>query len=54
MLNIAGAVPQVDLFDMTQARWDGGLVLKLHGARRLTIAAWQALKTAKVSCPVRS
>ena len=43
LLNIAGAVPQIDLFDMTDEQWDAGLALKLHGARRLTIAAWPAL-----------
>ena len=47
VLNIAGAVPQVDLFDMTDVQWEGGLALKLHGARRLTIAAWSALSAAK-------
>lgn len=47
LLNIAGAVPQIDLFEMTDAQWDGGLALKLHGARRLTIAAWPALKETK-------
>lgn len=47
LLNIAGAVPQIDLFDMTDAQWENGLALKLHGARRLTIAAWPALKAAK-------
>jgi 3-oxoacyl-[acyl-carrier protein] reductase len=47
LLNIAGAVPQVDLFEMTDAEWEAGLALKLHGARRLTIAAWPALKVAK-------
>jgi 3-oxoacyl-[acyl-carrier protein] reductase len=36
LLNIAGAVPQIDLFEMSGAQWDGGLALKLHGARRLT------------------
>ncbi|TSD84393.1 SDR family oxidoreductase [Mycobacterium sp. KBS0706] len=46
LLNIAGAVPQVDLFEMTDAQWDAGLALKLHGARRLTVAAWPALKEA--------
>jgi len=46
LLNIAGAVPQIDLFDMTDAQWDDGLALKLHGARRLTLAAWPALKAA--------
>ena len=49
LLNIAGAVPQIDLFEMTDEQWDGGLALKLHGARRLTIAAWPALKEAKGS-----
>jgi 3-oxoacyl-[acyl-carrier protein] reductase len=47
LLNISGAVPQVDLFEMTESQWEGGLALKLHGARRLTIAAWPALKEAK-------
>jgi NAD(P)-dependent dehydrogenase (short-subunit alcohol dehydrogenase family) len=47
LLNIAGSVPQIDLFEMTDAQWEGGLALKLHGARRLTIAAWPALKAAK-------
>ncbi len=47
LLNIAGAVPQVDLFEMTDAQWDDGLALKLHGARRLTVAAWPALTAAK-------
>jgi len=47
LLNIAGAVPQIDLFEMTDAQWDDGLALKLHGARRLTLAAWPALKVAK-------
>ena len=49
LINIAGAVPQVDLFEMTDEQWDGGLALKLHGARRLTIEAWPALKDAKGS-----
>jgi 3-oxoacyl-[acyl-carrier protein] reductase len=44
LLNIAGAVPQIDLFEMTDAQWEDGLALKLHGARRLTIRAWNALK----------
>jgi 3-oxoacyl-[acyl-carrier protein] reductase len=47
LLNIAGAVPQVDLFEMTDEQWDGGLALKLHGARRLAIAAWPSLKQTK-------
>jgi 3-oxoacyl-[acyl-carrier protein] reductase len=44
LLNIAGAVPQIDLFEMTDEQWDDGMALKLHGARRLTIRAWDALK----------
>ena len=36
LLNIAGAVPQIDLFQMTDAQWDDGMALKLNGARRLT------------------
>jgi 3-oxoacyl-[acyl-carrier protein] reductase len=49
LLNIAGAVPQIDLFEMTDAQWDDGMALKLHGARRLTIQAWEALKTSNGS-----
>ena len=44
LLNIAGAVPQIDLFEMTDAQWNDGAELKLHGARRLTMRAWDALK----------
>jgi 3-oxoacyl-[acyl-carrier protein] reductase len=44
LLNIAGAVPQIDVFDMTDDEWDRGLALKLHGERRLTVAAWPSLK----------
>jgi 3-oxoacyl-[acyl-carrier protein] reductase len=44
LLNIAGAVPQIDLFEMTDAQWEDGMALKLHGARRLTTRAWDALK----------
>ena len=49
LLNIAGAVPQIDLFEMTDEQWKAGMELKLHGARRLTIRAWDALKAAKGS-----
>ena len=48
LLNIAGAVPHIDLFEMTDE------ALKLHGARRLTIAAWPALKAAKGSVVLMS
>jgi len=54
LLNIAGAVPQIDLFEMTDEQWEGGLALKLHGARRLTVAAWPALKAAKGSVVLMS
>jgi 3-oxoacyl-[acyl-carrier protein] reductase len=49
LLNIAGAVPQIDLFQMTDAQWDDGMALKLNGARRLTIEAWNALKASQGS-----
>jgi len=49
LLNIAGAVPQIDLFQMTDAQWDDGMTLKFHGARRLTMEAWNALKASKGS-----
>jgi NAD(P)-dependent dehydrogenase (short-subunit alcohol dehydrogenase family) len=49
LLNIAGAVPQIDLFEMTDEQWQSGIELKLHGARRLTILAWEALKASKGS-----
>jgi 3-oxoacyl-[acyl-carrier protein] reductase len=54
LLNIAGAVPQIDLFQMTDAQWDDGMALKLHGARRLTIQAWDALKASKGSVVLMS
>jgi 3-oxoacyl-[acyl-carrier protein] reductase len=54
LLNIAGAVPQIDLFEMTDAQWEGALAMKLHGARRLTVAAWPALKEAKGSVVLMS
>jgi 3-oxoacyl-[acyl-carrier protein] reductase len=49
LLNIAGAVPQIDVFEMTDAQWEDGLALKLHGARRLTLHAWDALKSSQGS-----
>ena len=49
LLNISGAVPQIDLFEMTDEQWRAGFELKLHGARRLTILAWEALKASKGS-----
>ena len=49
LVNIAGAVPQTDLFEMTDTQWEDGMALKFHGARRLTIRAWDASKAAKGS-----
>jgi 3-oxoacyl-[acyl-carrier protein] reductase len=49
LLNIAGAVPQIDVFEMTDAQWEDGMALKLHGARRLTVRAWDALKSSRDS-----
>jgi 3-oxoacyl-[acyl-carrier protein] reductase len=54
LLNIAGAVPQIDILEMTDEQWDRGLALKLHGARRLTVAAWPALMEAKGSVVLMS
>jgi 3-oxoacyl-[acyl-carrier protein] reductase len=47
LLNIAGAVPGLDVFQMTDEQWDSGMALKFHGARRLTIRAWEALQRSK-------
>ncbi|MES2349372.1 MAG: SDR family oxidoreductase [Pseudomonadota bacterium] len=47
LVNVAGAVAPADLFSMSDEEWDDGLALKLHGARRLTIAAWDALKQSR-------
>ncbi len=49
LVNIAGAVPQIDLLEMTDEQWNDGMALKLHGARRITIHAWPALKESKGS-----
>jgi len=47
LVNVAGAVPPVDLFAMSDEQWDDGFALKFHGARRLTLQAWPALKQAR-------
>jgi 3-oxoacyl-[acyl-carrier protein] reductase len=54
LLNIAGAVPQIDLFEMTDAQWEDGMALKLHGARRLTVRAWESLKASNGSVVLMS
>jgi len=54
LLNIAGAVPQLDLFQMTDEQWDDAMALKFHGARRLTMRAWDALKASNGSVVLMS
>jgi 3-oxoacyl-[acyl-carrier protein] reductase len=47
LLNIAGAVAGLDVFQMTDEQWNYGMDLKFHGARRLTIRAWDELGKCK-------
>jgi 3-oxoacyl-[acyl-carrier protein] reductase len=47
LVNIAGAVAGLDVFQMTDEQWNMGMDLKFHGARRLTIRAWDALRKSK-------
>jgi 3-oxoacyl-[acyl-carrier protein] reductase len=47
-------VPQIDLFEMTDAQWDDGMALKFHGAGRLTIQPWDALKSSQGSVVLMS
>ena len=54
LVNIAGAVPQIDLFEMTDEQWQDGMELKFHGARRLTISAWDALRASQGSVVLMS
>jgi NAD(P)-dependent dehydrogenase (short-subunit alcohol dehydrogenase family) len=49
VVNIAGDVPQIDLFEMSDKEWDDGLSLKFHGARKLTMSCWEHLKKTKGS-----
>jgi len=49
LLNIAGAVPGIDLFGMTDEQWTAGMELKLHAARRLTMRCWKSLKESRGS-----
>lgn len=49
LLNVAGAVPGIDLFEMTDDQWSAAMELKFHAARRLTVHAWDPLKIAKGS-----
>lgn len=47
LLNIAGAVPGLDVFKMTDEQWNAGMEMKFHGSRRLTMQAWNALKASR-------
>jgi 3-oxoacyl-[acyl-carrier protein] reductase len=47
LINIAGAVAGLDVFQMTDEQWNTGMELKFHGARRLTVHAWDALRESK-------
>jgi 3-oxoacyl-[acyl-carrier protein] reductase len=47
LVNIAGAVAGLDVFQMTDEQWATGMELKFHGARRLTIQAWDALRASR-------
>jgi 3-oxoacyl-[acyl-carrier protein] reductase len=47
LVNVAGAVAPTDLLSMGDEEWDDGFALKFHGARRLTIQAWEALKRSR-------
>jgi 3-oxoacyl-[acyl-carrier protein] reductase len=47
LVNVAGAVAGLDVFLMTDEQWNAGMELKFHGARRLTIRAWDALRASK-------
>ena len=49
VVNIAGAVPALDLFQMLDSEWNSGMELKLHAARRVALHAWNALKTSQGS-----
>jgi len=49
LVNIAGAVGGLDVFKMTDEQWAAGMELKFHGARRLTIRAWDALRESRGS-----
>ena len=42
------------MFALTDEQWDDGLALKFHSARRLTIAAWDALKSSGGSVAITS
>lgn len=45
VVNNAGATKRGEFLDLTDADWEDGYALKLHGAVRLTRAAWPHLKS---------
>ena len=47
LVNIAGAVAGLDVFQMTDEQWTTGMELKFQGASRMTIRAREALKESK-------
>jgi 3-oxoacyl-[acyl-carrier protein] reductase len=47
LVNIAGDVAGLDVFGVTDEQWNTGMELKFHGAGRLTIRAWDALRESK-------
>lgn len=49
LVNIAGAVPQIHLFEMTDKQWDDSMQVKFHSARRLAIHAWPYLRQTRGS-----
>jgi 3-oxoacyl-[acyl-carrier protein] reductase len=49
LINIAGDVPALDVFQMTDTQWGSGMELKFHAARRLAIEAWEALRATRGS-----
>jgi NAD(P)-dependent dehydrogenase (short-subunit alcohol dehydrogenase family) len=47
LVNNAGAAKRGDFFEMTDADWNDGFDLKLHGYVRMTRAAWPLLEAQK-------
>ncbi|SDG60299.1 3-oxoacyl-[acyl-carrier protein] reductase [Dyadobacter soli] len=43
LVNIAGAVPQMNVLQMTDQQWDDSMQVKFHSARRLAVHAWPLL-----------
>lgn len=54
LATIAGAVAQVDLFDLDDAGWEDSLALKFHSMRKLVIAAWPHLRESRGAIVITS